>query len=154
MDSYIKCPNYLKVVFISRKNFLLLDDFEYLFSKGLSVDNELVDSGIAIKEGSCYYITVPKGFSTDFGSVPQLFQSVVSPIGSPTKAYVLHDYLLELYLNGKISKRKICDKTFRTALKNEGVGLVRRHLMYLCVRLYSTFQDIILSLKKKIVTFK
>ena len=149
MDAYIKCPNYLKVVFISRKNFKLLDDFEYLFFKGLSVDNELVDSGIAIKEGSRYYITVPKGFSTDFGSVPQLFQSVVSPIGSPTKAYVLHDYLLELYLDGKISKRKVCDKTFRTALKNEGVGLVRRHLMYLCVRLYSTFQDIILSLKKK-----
>ena len=154
MDAYIKCPNYLKVVFISRKNFLLLDNFEYLFKKGLSVDKELVDSGIAIKEDGRYYITIPKRFSTDFGSVPQLFQSVVSPIGSPTKAYVLHDYLLELYLNGKISKRKICDKTFRTALKNEGVGLVRRHLMYLCVRLYSTFQDIILPLKKKIVIFK
>ena len=152
MDAYIKCPNYLKVVFISRKNFKLLDDFEYLFSKELSVDKELIDSDIAIKEDGSYYITVPKGFSTDFGSVPQLFQSVVSPIGSPTKAYVLHDYLLELYLNGKISKRKICDKTFRTALKNEGVGLVRRHLMYLCVRLYSTFQDKILSLKKKILS--
>lgn len=149
MDAYIKCPNYLKVVFISRKNFLLLDDFEYLFDKELSVDNELLDSGIVTKESDSYSIIVPEGFSTDFGSVPQLFQSIVSPIGSPTKAYVLHDYLLELYLNGKISKRKICDKTFRTALKNEGVGLVRRHLMYLCVRLYSTFQDKILSLKKK-----
>lgn len=154
MDAYIKCPNYLKVVFISRKNFLLLDDFEYLFDKELSVDNELLDSGIVTKESDSYSIIVPEGFSTDFGSVPQLFQSIVSPIGSPTKAYVLHDYLLELYLNGKISKRKICDKTFRTALKNEGVGLVRRHLMYLCVRLYSTFQDKILSLKKKILSFK
>ena len=61
MDAYIKCPNYLKVVFISRKNFKLLDDFEYLFD-------------------------------------------------------------------------------------------IRRHLMYLCVRLYSTFQDKILSLKKKILS--
>lgn len=149
MDAYIKCPNYLKVVFISRKNFKLLDNFEYLFDKGLSVDKELIDKGIAVKESDSYYITVPKRFSTDFGSVPQLFQSVVSPIGSPTKAYVLHDYLLELYLDGKISKRKICDKTFRTALKNEGVGLVRRHLMHLFVRLYSTYQDFLLSLKKK-----
>lgn len=143
----------LKVAFVSRRNFQLIEDFTYIF-KDLVVEKELISKGIAKEAGNLVYIDIPKGFNTDFGSVPQLFQSVVSPIGSPTKAYVLHDYLLELYLDGKISKRKICDKTFRTALKNEGVGLVRRHLMYLFVRLYSTYQDFLLSLKKKILLFK
>lgn len=138
----------LKVAFIGRQNFQLIEDFNYVF-KDLMIDKELISKGIAKEAGNLVYINIPKGFNTDFGSIPQLFQSLVSPIGSPTKAYVLHDYLLSLYLQGKISKRKICDKTFRVALRNEGVGMPRRSFMYLCVRAYSTYKDFIKKIKEK-----
>lgn len=138
----------LKVAFVGRQNFQLIEDFNYVF-KDLMIEKELISKGIAKEAGNLIYINIPKGFNTDFGSIPQLFQSLVSPIGSPTKAYVLHDYLLCLYLQGKISKRKVCDKTFRTALKNEGVSMPRRSFMYLCVRAYSTYKDFIKKLKEK-----
>lgn len=138
----------LKVAFVGRQNFQLIEDFNYVF-KDLMIEKELISKGIAKEAGNLVYINIPKGFNTDFGSIPQLFQSLVSPIGSPTKAYVLHDYLLSLYLQGKISKRKICDKTFRVALRNEGVGMPRRSFMYLCVRAYSTYKDFIKKIKEK-----
>lgn len=138
----------LKVAFVGRQNFQLIEDFNYVF-KDLMIEKELINKGIAKEAGNLVYINIPKGFNTDFGSIPQLFQSLVSPIGSPTKAYVLHDYLLSLYLQGKISKRKVCDKTFRTALRNEGVSMPRRSFMYLCVRAYSTYKDFIKKLKEK-----
>lgn len=138
----------LKVAFIGRQNFQLIEDFNYVF-KDLMIEKELISKGIAKEAGNLVYINIPKGFNTDFGSIPQLFQSLVSPIGSPTKAYVLHDYLLSLYLQGKISERKICDKTFRVALRNEGVGMPRRSFMYLCVRAYSTYKDFIKKIKEK-----
>lgn len=138
----------LKVAFVGRQNFQLIEDFNYVF-KDLMIEEELISKGIAKEAGNLVYINIPKGFNTDFGSIPQLFQSLVSPIGSPTKAYVLHDYLLSLYLQGKISKRKVCDKTFRTALRNEGVSMPRRSFMYLCVRAYSTYKDFIKKLKEK-----
>lgn len=138
----------LKVAFVGRQNFQLIEDFNYVF-KDLMIEKELINKGIAKEAGNLVYINIPKGFNTDFGSIPQLFQSLVSPIGSPTKAYVLHDYLLSLYLQGKISKRKICDKTFRVALRNEGVGMPRRSFMYLCVRAYSTYKDFIKKIKEK-----
>lgn len=144
---------YLEVVFLGRKNFKLIEDFNYQFKQDLAIERELIVNGIAKEYDNrytkTYYINIPKGFNTDFGSIPQLFQSLVSPIGSPTKAYVLHDYLLSLYLQGKITKRKVCDKTFRTALKNEGVGMVRRSFMYLCVRFYSTYKDFVKKIKDK-----
>ena len=138
----------LKVAFMGRKNFELVKDFNYVF-KDLIIEKDLIIKGIAKEVGNLVYINIPKGFNTDFGSIPQLFQSLVSPIGSLTKAYVLHDYLLSLYLQGKISKRKVCDKTFRTALKNECVGMVRRSFMYLCVRFYSTYKDFVKKIKEK-----
>jgi Protein of unknown function (DUF1353) len=36
---------------------------------------------------------VPVGFVTDFGSIPQIFWSLESPIGKAGKGYVLHDLL-------------------------------------------------------------
>ena len=138
----------LKVAFVGRQNFQLIEDFNYVF-KDLMIEKELISKGIAKEAGNLVYINIPKGFNTDFGSIPQLFQSLVSPIGSPTKAYVLHDYLLSLYLQGKISKRKVCDKTFRVALRNEGVGMPRRSFMYLCVRAYSTYKDFVKKIKDK-----
>lgn len=134
----------LIVEFISRNNFKLKEDFCFKFSANAKLDSffwSWEDTFIENYAPHFLLIRVPKGFYTDFGSIPQFFQSFISPIGSPTKAYVLHDYLLYLWEIEIIPNRKLCDKTFREALKELGVGIVRRHIMYLAVRAYSTYQE-------------
>ncbi len=77
--------------------------------------------------------TIPKGFRTDFASIPKAFRMIVSPIGLHGKAAVLHDYLCEYgYMT-----RKEADEIFLEAMKILGVGWVRRTIMYKAVRAYS-----------------
>jgi hypothetical protein len=37
-------------------------------------------------------IRVPKGFQSDFGSVPKLFRNIISPTGKGVWGFVLHDW--------------------------------------------------------------
>lgn len=53
----------LVVEYVDNGNFRLIKDFNFYFS-----DNS--------------FITIPKGFKTDFGSVLQIFQSTEAPIKS------------------------------------------------------------------------
>ncbi len=80
-------------------------------------------------------ITIPKGFRTDFASIPKPFRMVVSPIGLHGKAAVLHDYLCEY---GNMT-RKEADGIFLEAMKILGVGWLKRTVMYRAVRAYSIF---------------
>ncbi len=94
------------------------------------------------------FIEVPKGFKTDFGSVPQLFQSLLSPVGKPTKAYVLHDYLCELAQEENL-KRKVADDVFLSALRILGIGKIQRVVIYASVRLYALCLKPILNFTKR-----
>ncbi len=76
---------------------------------------------------------IPKGFTTDFASIPKMFRMIVSPIGLHGKAAVLHDYLCEY---GLISRKEV-DKVFLEAMKTLGVGWLRRTVMYRSVRAFS-----------------
>lgn len=79
-------------------------------------------------------IKVPKGFVTDFASVPRFLWSIIPPIGRYTKAAVLHDYL---YVNPKLVKnKKEADKIFLQAMRVLGVKKTRRYTMYYMVRLF------------------
>jgi len=49
-----------------------------------------------IYKGSRETFTIPKGFKTDFGSVPWIFQWLVPGAGRGKKAFVLHDYLYQM----------------------------------------------------------
>lgn len=82
------------------------------------------------------HIEIPKGFDTDFGSVPELFQSIVSPIGLPTKAYVTHDYLCVLSHKGLL-KRKTADDVFYGAMIQLGVSKFKAIALWSFVRLYA-----------------
>ena len=82
------------------------------------------------REGSDNTITVPKGFYTDFASIPRLCQMLISPVGRHVKAAVIHDYL---YQNKKPT-RKEADKIFLEAMKVLGVAWWRRWIMYRAVR--------------------
>lgn len=77
-------------------------------------------------------IRVPKGFVTDFSSVPKWLWPVEYPLGPSAKAAVLHDYL---YVNA-IKDKAYADKVFLEALKVLGVPTYKRHLLYYAVKLF------------------
>lgn len=80
-------------------------------------------------------LVVPKGFITDFASIPQFLWSILPPTGSYTKAAVLHDYL---YKNGYSIgfNRKSCDDMFLSAMQDLNVGFFTRKTLYYGVRMF------------------
>lgn len=83
----------------------------------------------------CVYLdrvfVVPKGFETDFASVPRVLWAVVPPYGEHTKAAVLHDYL---YSGGYKLERLECDNIFKQAMIASGVSEIKANTMYTGVR--------------------
>lgn len=79
--------------------------------------------------------SIPKGFQTDFASVPKSLHWFVEPYGKHSKAAVLHDYLYTT-LGGKYNlTRKECDQTFYHALVKCGVLRWKAYVMYKAVRI-------------------
>ena len=80
-----------------------------------------------------YLIEVPKGFVTDYASIPKLLRIIVLPYGKHSGASVIHDWLYSSNCNLEISREK-ADKIFLEVLKEEKVNLFLRRLMYIAVR--------------------
>lgn len=80
-----------------------------------------------------FTITVPKGFVTDFGTVPKWAQCIVNPKGDGTLAYILHDWLCIT----KIYSRKTADKILFNALDYCDVDYNTRLITYIAVRFYA-----------------
>ena len=77
-------------------------------------------------------ITVPKGFVTDFASIPQAFWTTgLSPNGKYSKAAIVHDYLY--WVQG--CTRKQADNILMIAMKESGVDIATRATIYEGVRL-------------------
>jgi len=74
---------------------------------------------------------VPRGYETDFASIPKIARWAVNPFGNHAEAAVVHDWL---YAVGEPGKRKDADQVFRFAMKEQGVNIVRRNVMYRAVR--------------------
>ena len=74
---------------------------------------------------------VPRGYETDFASIPAAARWAINPFGSHAEAAVIHDWL---YAVGEKATRLEADQIFRYAMKEAGVNLVRRNLMYEAVR--------------------
>jgi len=111
------------------------------------------------------YVIVPKGFKTNFWSIPKIVQNIFCP----TKYlwYVLHDMLysldakiiissidkfdqeikkLKISFNKKdkneltvYPSRKIADEILREAIKIEWGGFIERNLIYVAVRIWWCF---------------
>ena len=75
-------------------------------------------------------VTIPKGFETDFASVPRMFWLIFPPDGKYTQAAVLHDYMYFRHLY----TRKRCDIIFLEAMKVLKVGWLQRKTIYYAVR--------------------
>lgn len=79
------------------------------------------------------WVEIPRGFITDFASVPRLFWIVLPPDGNYTQAAVLHDYLYSKAL----FKRKKCDDIFLEAMKVLKVPYWKRKTIHLAVRMFA-----------------
>lgn len=115
------------------KEFELQEDFYFYFKNDIGLEGLAYPDSL---DRSLRYIIVPKGFSTDFGSVPQLFQGFISPVGNASKAYVLHDFLCVLAYEGRLSRAN-ADRIFKEALKQVQVKPLMVDILYKAVRLYA-----------------
>lgn len=79
---------------------------------------------------------VPRGYETDFASIPGAVRWAVNPFGNHAEAAVIHDWLYAAGHrdNRKDVERKRADQIFRYAMKEQGVNIVRRNVMYRAVR--------------------
>lgn len=79
-------------------------------------------------------ITVPAGTFSDFASTPWGTWNIFPPYGDYAAASFVHDYLYETKgLQGKYT-RKQSDEIFREAMKDLGVPMWKRNIMYAAVR--------------------
>lgn len=115
------------------KEFELQEDFHFYFRDDIKLEGL---GYLCTLNKDMHYIIVPKGFCTDFGSVPQLFQGIISPVGNASKAYVLHDFLCVLAREGRLSRAN-ADRIFKAALKQVNVKPLMIEILYKAVRLYA-----------------
>lgn len=107
---------YPKVQQISGREWELLEDLEYHVGGPDSTD----------------VIIVPKGYQTDFASVPKAFWGIFPPFGRYSSASVIHDFLY----GNRLRPRKECDKIFLEAMEVMEVNWITRHTMYRAVRIF------------------
>lgn len=77
-------------------------------------------------------IIVPKGFITDFASIPRFLWTLLDPVGPYRGAALIHDYLY----NQQTRKRKACDQILLEACKDLGVNWITRWTIYVNVRAF------------------
>jgi hypothetical protein len=79
--------------------------------------------------------TVPKGFNTDFASVPRLPVAYLVAGGHGEKAAIVHDWLIF----SKEETRFMADQVFKEALKASSEPPIIVHIMYLGVRVGANY---------------
>lgn len=75
-------------------------------------------------------ITVPKGFKTDFASIPRFFHRLLPKNGKHDAAAVVHDWLYATAYTDK----ETADLVFLEAMEAIGVSLWKRQTMYRAVK--------------------
>jgi hypothetical protein len=75
-------------------------------------------------------VIVPKGFVTDFASIPRLFWSALRPDGEYAYAAVVHDYLYW----SQTRSRDEADHIFKIAMEDFKIGALTVEAMYRAVR--------------------
>lgn len=75
---------------------------------------------------------IPRGYVTDFGSIPRLAQWRIDPLDDHAWAALGHDWR---YAIGEPGKRAFADQRFLRRMEIDGVNQVRRSIMYRAVRI-------------------
>ena len=79
-------------------------------------------------------LVVPKGFVTDYASIPRVIQLLIPKLGRHRKAAVLHDYLYAKDCDYQSLLQAECDSVFLSAMKGSGVSKWKRCSLYSGVR--------------------
>lgn len=77
-------------------------------------------------------IIVPRGYVTDFASVPDGAHRVVERYGNNIEAAIVHDWL---YAVGEPGRRRFADDVFRYAMAEQGTGPIQRRIAWAAVRI-------------------
>lgn len=77
-------------------------------------------------------VVVPKGFVTDFASIPRFLWPILSPWDVYCKACIIHDYLYRT----KTCSRKLADQTMYEAAIVIGTPKWKAKTLYIAVRLF------------------
>ena len=77
-------------------------------------------------------VLVPRGYVTDFASIPRMFWHILPPWGKYGKAAVVHDYLCDI----KDRPSSEVHRIFYEAMGVLGVPNWKRRVMYEAVRRY------------------
>ena len=77
-------------------------------------------------------IVVPRGFETDFATLPRIAQGIFGKLGKWNRAAILHDWL---YRSGLVN-RKEADKYFLFWMQQDGTHWFTARVFYLAVRLF------------------
>lgn len=101
--------------------------------RGVGADTwELVEP--LVYRGNRQVFVVPAGFRTDLATVPQVVVWLIARSGRYTRAAVLHDWLVtEGIARGVVTPRE-ADGLFRRVMRELGVPVLRRWLMWTGVR--------------------
>jgi hypothetical protein len=78
------------------------------------------------------FVTVPKGFITDFASVPRILWPILPPSGQYAQAACVHDKLYQTHERSRAE----CDKIFFEGMKVLKVEKWKMVIMYWSVRLF------------------
>lgn len=86
-------------------------------------------------------ITIFKGFATDGASIPSFLWRIIGHPFEPRsiRAAVVHDFLYSKRCSLNIDRKK-ADREFNRIMKQDGVWIIRRTLMYFGVRIGGWFR--------------
>jgi len=87
-----------------------------------------------VYQGSWERFVVPAGFRTDFASVPRVVTWLVPRFGAYTLAAILHDWLCSEGIRSGTVTSQDADGIFRRVMRESGVPVLRRWLMWAGVR--------------------
>ena len=87
-----------------------------------------------VYRGRSQRFVVPAGFRTDFASVPRVVTWLFPRFGAYTLAAILHDWLVTEGLRTGVVTSRQADGIFRRVMRESGVPVLRRWLMWAGVR--------------------
>jgi hypothetical protein len=86
-----------------------------------------------VYQGRWERFVVPAGFRTDFASVPRVVTWLIPRFGAYTLAAILHDWLCSAGIGTVVTARE-ADGIFRRVMRESGVPVLRRWMMWAGVR--------------------
>lgn len=116
--------------FYGKKKLKTKSIFEKLFFGSKYYFEVYIDITVTLSNGEI--ITIPKGFLTDFASVPSYLVSVLPNIDDALLAYIVHDYL---YVT-KYSSRKFADNEFLKMMNSLQGNKLSNKIKYLGVIMF------------------